>query len=283
MFACKRFLVQGLEDLGLVMRNECRIIVTADDFGKDENASYAIVESLSKGYVSQTSLMVTMPYADRAVELARAKGLDRTIGLHITLTEGFPITDQIKQSATFCAPDGSFLRDGFRNRIFRRYNKFDEEVLAIELEAQIKKFISYGLPLRHCDGHHHAHISYPVFYVLAPLLVKYGFLTVRKPVDAIWECIWHPRLAAWLCNLLRKVFCKGKFSTTSHFGSIELCVKFWRVFCKDSSVEVMTHPRYNDKGDLVDSKGDDGNLMRDAVSFFYEKNLTFCTYGSLLH
>ena len=54
------------------------MIVNADDFGHDERTTEAIIGSFQKGYVNQTTLMVNMPDADRAV--ARAKELGITEG-----------------------------------------------------------------------------------------------------------------------------------------------------------------------------------------------------------
>ena len=51
-----------------------QLTIHADDFGINESVSRCVVECFAKGWVNETSLMVNMPYADEAVELARQNG-----------------------------------------------------------------------------------------------------------------------------------------------------------------------------------------------------------------
>lgn len=60
-----------------------RGIVNADDFGLNEKATTAILECLRNGWVTQTTLMVNMPYADVAVERARQEYKADRRGLHL--------------------------------------------------------------------------------------------------------------------------------------------------------------------------------------------------------
>ena len=71
------------------------LIIHADDFGINESVSRCIAECIDRGWVSETSLMVNMPYADDAVELARQRGFDERVGLHLNLSEGRPLTREI--------------------------------------------------------------------------------------------------------------------------------------------------------------------------------------------
>lgn len=258
-----------------------KVIVNADDFGKDENCSSAIIECFEKGLISQTTLMVNMPYTEEAVRLAKRKAIDSHIGLHITLTEGVPITDQIKECRTFCDDNGCFLKNGFRSVVYGRYKKNEENALRIELEAQICRYLDLELPLMHCDGHHHAHIALPVFYVLAPLLVKYQFRSVRKHIYSSWDSLFHPHIRVWLQNYLRRY--PRQLKKVDYFGSVEHCIRHWKLFQQGKSVEVMVHPRYNSEGSLVDFKVDDGELMSVAISDLLGQTKRLFTYGSILH
>ena len=49
------------------------LIVNADDFGASRGVNQGICEAHDAGVVSLTSLMVTMPAAEEAVELARQR------------------------------------------------------------------------------------------------------------------------------------------------------------------------------------------------------------------
>lgn len=61
------------------------IIINADDYGKNEEINQAISEAFEKKYITRTTLMVNMPYTDKAVELAKQKGFSDRIGIHLNL------------------------------------------------------------------------------------------------------------------------------------------------------------------------------------------------------
>lgn len=48
-----------------------KIIVNADDFGKTHTINLAIAECFNKGLITNTTIMVNMPFADEAVEIAK--------------------------------------------------------------------------------------------------------------------------------------------------------------------------------------------------------------------
>ena len=258
-----------------------KIIINADDYGKDENATMAIAESFRRGYITQTTLMTNMPWAERAVEIARDDDNVGRIGLHITLSEGMPLTMPIRKFPKFCRMDGAFLKDGFRANVWTRYSAEERCVLREELEAQICKYIEFKLPLMHCDGHHHSHIWLPVYRELAPLLAKYGFKSVRKSVDAPWERLFHPRIYGWSMDAFRHIITPQNIRLVDHFGSVEFFEKRRTLFSQKSSVEVMVHPRFNEKGELVDFKSVDGRLMSDVSASVIEGCTLLCTYAEL--
>lgn len=255
-----------------------QMIINADDYGKDENATMAIAESFRRGYITQTTLMTNMPWAERAVEIARRDGNVGRIGLHITLSEGMPLTESIRRLPKFCREDGAFLKDGFRANVWTRYSAVERIALREELDAQIRKYISFKLPLMHCDGHHHSHIWLPVYRELIPLLAKYGFKSVRKSVDAPWERLLHPRIYGWSMDAIRHLITPSNIRQVDHFGSVEFFEKRMSRFSRLSSVEIMVHPRFNEKGELVDFKSVDGRLMSDVFDSAVKDCPLLCTY-----
>ena len=50
-----------------------RLIINADDFGRDPGANEAIADAHDRGILTTTSLMVNEPSAPAAVELARRR------------------------------------------------------------------------------------------------------------------------------------------------------------------------------------------------------------------
>ncbi len=158
-----------------------KIIINADDYGKTLEDTRAIVESIKKGIVNQTTLMVNMPYTENAVEIAYHEGFKNLIGLHLNLTEGKPLTEKIANDPLFCDLENGCFNGVFHmNTIYKLHLPAEsKEALRDEIVAQIKKFYTYELPLRHLDSHHHVHKDYSVLKILLPILEKEHWNTLR--------------------------------------------------------------------------------------------------------
>lgn len=147
------------------------ILVNGDDFGKNENVTKAIAHCFKKGILSSTTLMTNMPYADEAVEIARKEGFFHKVGIHLNLTEGFPLTKEIQGSSLFCNQNGEFHGNFHRSTKYRLFmGRREREMAALELAAQLQKYKEYGLSMGHLDSHHHIHTNKPILDVMIPLL-----------------------------------------------------------------------------------------------------------------
>jgi chitin disaccharide deacetylase len=107
-----------------------RLIVNADDFGASGGINRGIVRAHEHGVVTSTSLMVRMPAAEAAAELARERpGL--SVGLHVDLTgEGTPAPADID----------------------------DVAACEVELRAQLRRFEQLlGRAPTHLDAHHNVY------------------------------------------------------------------------------------------------------------------------------
>ena len=85
-----------------------KTIINADDFGKTQSINSAICECFANGYITSTTLMVNMPFADEAVKLAKENGFWEKVGLHLNLTEGIPMNKKLASFELFCDQDGKF-------------------------------------------------------------------------------------------------------------------------------------------------------------------------------
>jgi chitin disaccharide deacetylase len=107
-----------------------RLIVNADDFGASGGVNRGIVRAYEHGLVTSTSLMVRMPSAEAAAELARERpGL--SVGLHVDLTgEGTPAPVDID----------------------------DVAACQVEVRAQLRRFEQLlGRAPTHLDAHHNVY------------------------------------------------------------------------------------------------------------------------------
>lgn len=232
-----------------------KLIVNADDYGLDENRTRAIQECFKRGLITQTTLMVNMPWADRAVDEARQQGFWEKIGLHLNFTEGVPLTEDMRKCPIFCNAEGSYT-GRWHNSKFRRFVMPASAQQAIELEAraQMEKYLAYGLPLLHLDSHHHSHTDYVVAKKVLPLAKELGFRSVRLSRN-LGRSMGMVKMAykRWFNAYVKKL----GFKCSDYFCGFEP-KELLRVKNLAVVVEMMTHPffykgkRPNIAGELGD-------------------------------
>ena len=147
-----------------------KLIVNADDFGYSEEINKGIIESHLNGIVTSTSMIVNMPGFKSAVKSAK-KHPSLDIGIHLNLTEGKPLLNSL------LAVKGKFS-GSYLNFIL---NKYPEEEIEVELEAQITKLKSAGIKISHIDGHQHIHVFPNVFKIIINLAKKHNIKYIRIP------------------------------------------------------------------------------------------------------
>ena len=242
-----------------------RVIVNGDDFGKSHTINRAITESFERRILTGTTLMVNMPYADEAVELAGEYGFDEAVGLHLNLTSGMPLTDKIKRCRRFCSKKGHFNAEFEQHTSSRLHiSKEESDALRLEIEAQIRKYLEYGLTAGHLDSHHHVHTDRSVMKVLMPLLKKYNIRSVRlsrnlftkiSPAKKVYKDIFNWKLKSRIAV------------TTDYFGSYTDLKTMADSIKEGSLVELMLHPMYDENGTLTDSK----NVALDEVDSLLDR------------
>ena len=227
------------------------VIINADDLGYSREVNKGIEECFNKGVINRATIMVNMPFAGEAAEMAKKASVFDKIGLHINLTEGEPLTEEAKNSA-LCAPDGRFngtFHRSFKNRIY--LDKKTREAIYKETEAQIRKYIEMGFTLFHADSHNYTHSYLSVYIPVRKLLKKYGFKSVRisrnipKGSFSLFFLIYKGIFNILIKNL--RVNGK-KIKTTKYFGSVQDYEASENKKELNKSIEFMTHPLYSDGG-----------------------------------
>ena len=232
-----------------------QLTIHADDYGISESVSRCIAGCFAKGWVNETSLMVNMPYADEAVELARQNGFVGKVGLHLNLSQGMPLTEEIKSCPRFYKEDGTFNKK-FHHMTKTRFviTKAEQDAVREEVEAQLAKFVKYDGVLKKLDSHHHVHTDWSVYRLLEPLALKYGMTSMRisatlHKVDFVKELYKR-----YLNRRIRK-----HFMTTAEFDGFN--ANLVAVAKRGQNVELMVHPMYTALGEIVDTKRPYKELM----------------------
>jgi chitin disaccharide deacetylase len=160
-----------------------RLIVCADDFGRDIAVNEAVEEAHRDGVLTVASLMVGAPAASDAV--ARAKQMPSLgVGLHLVLADGAPLLPASEVSSLIDADgvfDSNMVRAGFRFY----FSPAARRQLAAEIRAQFEAFRRTGLALDHVNGHKHVHLHPTVARLVVEIGREFGMRAVRLPVEPV--------------------------------------------------------------------------------------------------
>lgn len=258
------------------------LIINADDFGYNEGRTRAILECFEERLISNTTLMVNMPFADEAVELARRAGVVNQVGLHLNLTEGRPLTDNIRKNPLFCDADGFFNANFHRSMRKRVLLSMVEQLgVAEEIDAQLRRYCSLGLTQLHLDSHHHSHTDFSVFRILAPLAAQYGFRTMRLSANL------RPGGLGLMKGVYKTLFnakLRKRFGSVDSFGQIGEANALWPSV-DGRSLELMVHPLHcqDGTGDDSDTHGEYETRAGDVRTFLsaHSGDFRLVSYGEL--
>jgi hypothetical protein len=240
------------------------VIVNADDFGIDTGVNEAIKEAFEKKLIDRTTLMVNMPYAKDAMEIARREGFDGRVGIHLNLTSGRPLTEDMASDRIMCDDGGEFTAD-FARSLKRRFflpSKTSENIER-ELRAQLDGYRKLGGTLWHVDSHHHVHTDPSVWRVLKRVLRDYPVTSVRLGRNMYRGGNPLMRLYKVMLNASIKRFCSDD---VRYFGSMtdyEEYEPYIGPSSRNTNVEIMVHPVYDDKNRVCDKRGDKLVLLKE--------------------
>lgn len=153
-----------------------KLIINADDFGASENVNRAIVQAFQENLISSATIMTNMPGLEEACGLIERHDLYGRIGIHLNLTEGYPITKKMSMCKKFCDANGKFKFQ--RNRLFW-LDKENKKIVYNEFEAQLNKLLDKNIIPTHIDSHHHYHTEWAIGKQVIRLAQKNNIGAVR--------------------------------------------------------------------------------------------------------
>jgi hopanoid biosynthesis associated protein HpnK len=158
-----------------------RLIVTADDFGRDVAINEAVEAAHRDGILGSASLMVAAPAASDAVARAqRLPGL--RVGLHLVLVDGSAILPP-GEIGGLVGADGRFDDNQIRASLRYFFTPGMRRRLAAEIGAQFEAFRATGLALDHVDAHQHMQLHPTVARLIVEIGRSYGMRAVRLPAE----------------------------------------------------------------------------------------------------
>lgn len=141
----------------------------ADDFALSHGVSRGILDALSAGRVSATSVMTTRPSWPKSARELRPYESAADIGLHLNLTLGRPLGNMPALAASGQLPDIRQLVKAARK------NELPADEIAREISRQLNSFCEhFGAGPAFVDGHQHVQILPQIRSILFACLEQRG-------------------------------------------------------------------------------------------------------------
>ena len=220
------------------------LFINGDDFGMSKSCTLAIAEAIEKGLIDSTTMMANGAYFDEAVAISLSRGFADKIGVHLNLTEGAPLIEEIK-SVTAFVNDGRFHKEYLKNP--RPLTIREQAAVCAELTAQINRIRQAGISVVRADSHHYIHTFIHIAPLVAEVCRKNGIKRIR--INRTFDTPERPIMTDGRID--NSFWCARGFETTAHFGRMS-DVELGKI---PDDTEIMVHPDYDKNGVLIDRTG----------------------------
>ena len=201
-----------------------RLIINADDFGFTKSITDGIVDGIKGGYITSTSLMVTMEAAEYAINKALENNIT-CVGLHINFTKGKPVIP----NAHLMDENGNFLHRSIQ--LENPNLTFEDAYNEIKAQLDLVDKLSGGnLKIDHLDTHH---------FSCSHESIKKAKIDIAKELNI-------PIRNEFECDVLRPDVFNTDFSLVDvTYENLEAIINEYKD--KDITMEIMVHPGYMDE------------------------------------
>jgi len=250
------------------------IIINADDFGKSKEITFAILSAMDLNLCMDTTLLVNFEFSFQAASLAIDTNKKNNIGIHLNLTEGYPLTDNIKKEKRFCNEDGLFHLNKNERIIFLTTS--EKRAVYEELTNQIHLCRRFGIPISHADSHNHIHEEPGLLFIFIHIMKKekIPFLRITKNIGTTSFSNKVYR------DSYNKVLLFSNLAGTNHFGNTTDFLISPPPKNKNSITELMIHPGAIMNNQIIDTYSNE-NLSIKLPEILKANNLI--SYSHLLH
>jgi predicted glycoside hydrolase/deacetylase ChbG (UPF0249 family) len=233
------------------------VIINCDDFGASSIINEVIYLAFENGLISSTTALVNFEGLEDAVSYVN-RGLinPNSVGIHLNLTSGIPLTEEIKNNAIFCR-DGSFIRNRSVLKSFF-LDKHSRECVTRELESQIFRFREvFGFLPSHIDSHQHVHTNWAIAQCVIRLAKKHHIRSIRLSRNTSAN-IDKKKVYKWILN---KYIGYNGLVVTDKFGVPN---DFFQTGIDPSKhYEIMVHTKISENGEVLDQ---DSVVLRDKLN-----------------
>jgi len=213
-----------------------KLIINADDFGLNSEVNSAIMTAMELNLCTDTTLLVNFEDSAQAAALAISNKRINNVGIHFNLTEGYPLTNKIKNEMRFCNSKGVFH---FKKKTRIIYLSKTERIAVYEeLKSQIKLCRNLGIPISHADSHNHIHEEPGLFHLFIEIVKqeKIPFLRITNNLGKT------SFINKFYRNSYNRLLNCSKLAGTDYFGSIANLTNYEKKIPEGSIIELMIHP-----------------------------------------
>jgi predicted glycoside hydrolase/deacetylase ChbG (UPF0249 family) len=219
------------------------LIINADDFGMSNEVNQAIMAAMDMNLCMDTTLLVNFENSEQATKLAITNNKKNNIGIHLNLTEGYPLTRNIRNESRFCNQDGIFHNKKTKRILY--LSRSEKKAVYEEITSQIHLCRKMGIPISHADSHNHIHEE-PGFLLLLLDILKKEKIPFLRLTNNIGKTSMQNRFYR---NSYNTILYFKKLAGTDYFGSTSNYSNYKRDWKENSIIELMIHP-----GQILDNQ-----------------------------
>jgi predicted glycoside hydrolase/deacetylase ChbG (UPF0249 family) len=219
------------------------LIINADDFGISKAVNYAIMAAMDSNICTDTTLLANFDESENAANLAISMHRADRVGIHLNLTEGFPLSSGIRTEPRFCNREGYFHNKKLKRIV--QLSKSEKIAVQAELTSQIQLCRKFGIPISHADSHNHIHEE-PGLGLLIMRVLKSENIPYLRLTNNIGKTSFVNKIYRNTYNLILGF---KNLSVTEYFGSVSNLNEYEKKIDENSVVELMIHP-----GKIVDNQ-----------------------------
>jgi len=157
-----------------------------------EGVNRGIREGHERGIVTSTTLMACGKRFEEATSVAKALP-SLGVGCHVVLVDGQPMANPPEIQSLLIAGSSRFQDKLMSFAAKAASGRLDENQIAAEIGAQIRKLQAAGVAVSHLDSHKHTHMFPVVLRGLLRAAKTWGVRAVRNP----FEPLVFAKLSRW--------------------------------------------------------------------------------------
>ena len=234
-----------------------KIVLAADDYGRNIEASIGISKALTTGSVKKSSMIVNK-YEPSLID--RQLINNHQIGLHINLYDSDINPSHKKEKQELKYLEGICLSP----LSYFYIKKSDKALIKKHIINQVYFFKKMSSN-KSWDTHGHTHNKYPILRIIIPLVKENGFTNARLAQNM--------RHNHFIYDLTYKFFInriiKANFDVCDFFGSVDdlFRTNLSSKRFKNKTIEIMTHPFIDNFGCLTNRR----DYSFELIKYYFSK------------